>query len=48
MVQKMLENPVVKSEVEKLNREEFVMFDEILAARNALLRCMSYGNRHIN
>lgn len=35
MVSKMLKNPVVKSEVEKLNREEFSILDEILVARKA-------------
>ncbi len=33
MVSKMLKNPAVKAEVDKLNREEFVILDEILAAR---------------
>ena len=33
MVSKMLKNPAVKVEVEKLNREEFAILDEILAAR---------------
>jgi DNA-binding XRE family transcriptional regulator len=33
MVNKMLKNPAVKVEVEKLNREEFAILDEILAAR---------------
>ena len=33
MVNKMLNNPAVKVEVEKLNREEFAFLDEILAAR---------------
>ena len=33
MVNKMLKNPAVKAEVEKLNREEFAILDEILAAR---------------
>lgn len=35
MVSKMLKNPTVKSEVERLNREEFAILDEILAARKA-------------
>ena len=29
----MLKNPAVKAEVEKLNREEFAILDEILTAR---------------
>jgi hypothetical protein len=33
MVNKMLKNSAVKAEVEKLNREEFAILDEILAAR---------------
>ena len=33
MVSKMLKNPAVKAEVEKLNREEFAILDEILTAR---------------
>jgi DNA-binding XRE family transcriptional regulator len=33
MVSKMLKNPAVKVEVDKLNREEFAILDEILAAR---------------
>ena len=33
MVNKMLKDPAVKAEVEKLNREEFAILDEILAAR---------------
>ncbi len=33
MVNKMLKNPAVKVEVEKLNREEFAILDQILAAR---------------
>jgi DNA-binding XRE family transcriptional regulator len=33
MVNKMLKNPAVKVEVKKLNREEFAILDEILAAR---------------
>ena len=33
MVSKMLKNPAVKVEVEKLNREEFAILDEILTAR---------------
>jgi DNA-binding XRE family transcriptional regulator len=33
LVHKMLKNPAVKAEVNKLNREEFAILDEILAAR---------------
>ena len=33
MVAKMLKNSAVKAEVDKLNREEFAILDEILAAR---------------
>ena len=33
MVNKMLKDPAVKTEVTKLNREEFAILDEILAAR---------------
>jgi predicted transcriptional regulator len=33
MVSKMLKNPAVKAEVEKLNREEFAILDEILTTR---------------
>jgi DNA-binding transcriptional regulator YiaG len=33
MVKKMLKNPAVKVEVDKLDREEFAILDEILAAR---------------
>jgi Arc/MetJ family transcription regulator len=33
MVNKMLKNSAVKAEVDKLNREEFAILDEILAAR---------------
>ena len=33
MVSKMLKNSAVKAEVEKLNREEFAILDEILTAR---------------
>ena len=33
MVKKMLKNPAVKAEVDKLNREEFAILDESLAAR---------------
>ncbi|MEI8077534.1 MAG: helix-turn-helix transcriptional regulator [Betaproteobacteria bacterium] len=33
MVAKMLRNSAVKAEVDKLNREEFAILDEILAAR---------------
>jgi len=32
---KALENPVVKSEYERLNAEEFAILDEMLAARRA-------------
>ena len=32
---KMLENPVVRSEYERLNREEFAILDEMLAARRS-------------
>ena len=35
MVAKMLENPAVRAEHEQLNREEFAILDEILAARKA-------------
>jgi DNA-binding XRE family transcriptional regulator len=35
MVDKILKNPAVKAEVEKLNREEFAILDQILAARKA-------------
>jgi DNA-binding XRE family transcriptional regulator len=35
MVGKMLKSPSVKAEVDKLNREEFAILDEILAARKA-------------
>ncbi|MDO9010267.1 MAG: helix-turn-helix transcriptional regulator [Gallionella sp.] len=35
MVAKMLENPEVRVEHERLNREEFAILDEILAARRA-------------
>lgn len=35
MVAKMLENPAVRIEHERLNREEFAILDEILAARRA-------------
>jgi len=35
MVDKLLKNPAVKSEVERLNREEFAILDQILAARKA-------------
>lgn len=35
MVNKMLKNPTVKVEVEKLNREEFAILDEDLAAKRA-------------
>ena len=33
MVKKVLKNLAVKAEVDKLNREEFAILDEILAAR---------------
>jgi DNA-binding XRE family transcriptional regulator len=33
MVSKMLKNSAVKAEVDKLNREEFAILDQILAAR---------------
>ena len=33
MVAKMLKNSAVKAEVDKLNREEFAILDEILSAR---------------
>jgi hypothetical protein len=33
MVSKILKNPAVKAEVDKLNREEFAILDEILTAR---------------
>jgi predicted transcriptional regulator len=33
MVAKMLENPVVRAEYERIEREEMPMFDAILAAR---------------
>jgi ribosome-binding protein aMBF1 (putative translation factor) len=33
MVKKMLKNPAAKAEVDKLNREEFAILDESLAAR---------------
>ncbi len=35
MVNKMLKNPDVKVEVEKLNRGEFAILDEALAAKRA-------------
>jgi DNA-binding XRE family transcriptional regulator len=35
MVSKMLKDSTIKAEVEKLNREEFAILDEILAARKA-------------
>jgi DNA-binding XRE family transcriptional regulator len=35
LVDKLLKNPAVKAEVEKLNREEFAILDQILAARKA-------------
>jgi DNA-binding XRE family transcriptional regulator len=35
VVDKLLKNPAVKAEVEKLNREEFAILDQILAARKA-------------
>jgi DNA-binding XRE family transcriptional regulator len=33
LVSKMLKNPPIKAEVARLNREEFAILDEILAAR---------------
>jgi DNA-binding XRE family transcriptional regulator len=33
LVSKMLKNPAVKAEMNQLNREEFAILDEILAAR---------------
>ena len=33
MVKKMLKNPAVKAEVDKLNREEFAILNEMLIAR---------------
>ena len=35
VVDKLLKNPAVKAEVERLNREEFAILDQILAARKA-------------
>jgi DNA-binding XRE family transcriptional regulator len=35
MVDKLLKDPAVKAEVDKLNREEFAILDQILAARKA-------------
>lgn len=35
MVATMLQNPEVRAEYERLNREEFAILDEILAARRA-------------
>lgn len=35
MVAKMLENPAVRAEYERIEREEMPMFDAILAARKA-------------
>jgi DNA-binding XRE family transcriptional regulator len=35
IISKLLKNPAVKAEVEKLNREEFAILDQILAARKA-------------
>ena len=35
MVAKMLNNPEVRAEHDRLNREEFAILDEILAARHA-------------
>lgn len=35
LVAKMLENPAVRAEHERLNRGEFAILDEILAARRA-------------
>jgi len=37
LVGKMLKNPAVKAEFDKLNREEFAILDEILAARKRLV-----------
>lgn len=34
-VTRMLKNPVVKAEVDRLNKEEFAILDEILEARKA-------------
>lgn len=35
MVTKMLKNPNVRAEYDRLNREEFAILDEILASRRA-------------
>ena len=35
MVTKMLKNPNVRTEYDRLNRQEFAILDEILAARRA-------------
>ena len=35
IISKLLKNPAVKAEVEKLNSEEFAILDQILAARKA-------------
>ena len=35
MVARMLKNPAVHTEYDRLNREEFAILDEILAARRA-------------
>jgi predicted transcriptional regulator len=35
MVKAMLKNPAVKAEAERLNREEFALLDQILAARKS-------------
>ena len=35
MVNKMLKNPTMKVEVDKLNRQEFAILDETLAAKRA-------------
>ena len=35
LVKAMLKNPAVKAEVERLNREEFALLDQILAARKS-------------
>lgn len=43
MVNKMLKNSAVKAEVEKLNREEFAILDEALAAKRAA--ALFAGNR---
>ena len=35
LVKTMLKNPAVKAEAERLNREEFALLDQILAARKS-------------